>query len=610
MAKSIRNNSDRKSMREKLNSALEKKPTAQSISKKGLSAEHLNKILGNVPKNKHQIIKPNIHVKNGKIKRGSKIKRNPHTNPIPLSNKVLDLPNYSIMETPSWFTSKKNVDVSIIVPLYKSQEVIEEQIASWDLDNDGITKEIIYVDDFCPEKSWQQVMSSWEKRKTELSTPVGKIIINKKNGGFGAACNIGAKHALGRYLLFLNADIKVTKNWVKPMYDLIGSSTTIGIVGNMQLKDGDKVDSLGSEWDWNTKSFLHVGRNIYKKETIKSFYLDTIPKELLEPRKVEMVTGACFIIPRTIFSDLKGFDLNYQIAYWEDADLNMRVRASGYQIYCQPNSKVYHKVSHSRAGYHPFMNENRRLFLERWVDSNLIEAYSINDDISEMKNLKNESIVVYTAITGGYDALKTQKETATKDVEFIAFVDEPYPDHATWDFVPAHKEFSDPNRNAKIHKVMPHLYFPDKEYSLWMDGSVNIEFTFDVKRLIELYLKNADLAIFKHPERNCIYVEANTCIQRKLDSADIIINQVKRYTADKYPPNAGLVEATIILRRHTPQIIKFNEAWWEEIKKGSKRDQISFNYVAKKTGLKYNYFPGSLRKKNYLFSREGHNKKR
>jgi hypothetical protein len=255
------------------------------------------------------------------------------------------------------------------------------------------------------------------------------------------------------------------------------------------------------------------------------------------------------------------------------------------------------------------MNENRRFFLERWVDSNLIEAYSIDEDI-EVKDIKNESIVVYTAITGGYDNLKPQPETATKNIDFVAFVDEEYKENPLWKFLPAHKEFSDPNRNAKIHKIMPHLYFPDKEYSLWIDGSVNIEFSFDMKRLIELYLKNADLAIFKHPERNCIYVEANTCIQRKLDSIDVIINQVKRYTADKYPPNAGLVEATIILRRHTDQIKKFNEAWWNEIKNGSKRDQISFNYVAKKLGLKYNYFPGNLRKKNFLFSRESHKKRK
>lgn len=598
-------------MQEKLNAALDKKPTAQSLGRQGIPAESLNKIIGNIPRNKHQIIKPNIHVKNGKIKQGKSKRTKKQIAPLslPLSKKILELPDYSLLETPDWFSSQKPVDVSIIVPLYKSQDVIQEQIESWSFDDDGLKKEIIYVDDCCPNQSWQKVLSSWEKRKQDVKTPIGKIIINKRNGGFGAACNIGAKHAQGRYLLFLNADCTTTPNWIKPMYDLVDSGSAIGIVGNMQLKEGDKVDSLGSEWDWGSKSFLHVGRNIYKKEIIKSFHLDTIPKELLEPRKVEMVTGACFIIPQNLFSNLKGFDLNYQIAYWEDADLNMRVRASGYKIYCQPNSKVYHKVSHSRAGFHPFMNENRRVFLERWVDSNLIDAYSIDDDV-ESKNINKESIVVYTAITGGYDNLKTQPESATKDVDFIAFVDEAYPENPTWDFLPVHKEFSDPNRNAKIHKVMPHLYFPNKEYSLWIDGSVSIEFSFDLKRLIEIYLKDADLAIFRHPERNCIYAEASTCIQRKLDNPEVIIKQIKKYTTNKYPPNAGLVEATIILRRHTKQVKEFNEAWWNEIKNGSKRDQISFNYVAKQVGLKYSYFPGSLRKRNFLFSREGHKKRK
>jgi hypothetical protein len=43
----------------------------------------------------------------------------------------------------------------------------------------------------------------------------------------------------------------------------------------------------------------------------------------------------------------------------------------------------------------------------------------------------------------------------------------------------------------------------------------------------------------------------------------------------------------VILRRHTPAVAAFNEAWWAEIQAGSRRDQVSFTYVAWKLGLRY-----------------------
>ena len=57
----------------------------------------------------------------------------------------------------------------------------------------------------------------------------------------------------------------------------------------------------------------------------------------------------------------------------------------------------------------------------------------------------------------------------------------------------------------------------------------------------------------------------------------------------------------MILRRHTDAIRRLNEAWWNEIVRGSRRDQLSFNYVAWKLGLSYATFPLSLATGNGLF---------
>jgi len=548
-------------------------------------------------------------VRGRKVNRFSS-KNRPERVGVSIKRKPFVPPDFKLHVTPDWFTKDQNVDVSIIVPCFKSREEIQKQIESWDLKDDGLTKEIIYVDDCCPQKTYQAILESWEKRKSELNGTVGKIVFTGRNAGFSNACNTGFKFARGEYVIFLNADTTVTPNWIKPMYDCFVNKE-VGIVGNLHMRSENTIDSCGSEWDWGQGAFLHAGKHIYKKkQLLRPYTLETAPPDLLTTHEVEMVTGACFMMPSILFQKIKGFDTEYRIGYWEDADLCMRVHAHGEKILFTPNSKIYHKGGHTHTAAHAFMLENRNLFHRKWVSTKIIQGYlDGNRSKSATFQVDPKSVVVYTAITNktnDYDNLKEQPPN-TRSVDFVAFLEAPQ-ESKTWESRQINKNFPDPNRNAKIHKVLSHRYFPDKLYSLWIDGSVTIDFPFSVERLIEMYLSDCDLALFKHSERNCIYQEANICIQRKLDDTQTIRDQIQRYTKNGYPTNNGLGECTVLLRRHTDQIKAFNEAWWSEIQNGSKRDQISFSYLTHKMGVKFKYFPGHLRAENYLFRRDFHKK--
>lgn len=218
------------------------------------------------------------------------------------------------------------------------------------------------------------------------------------------------------------------------------------------------------------------------------------------------------------------------------------------------------------------------------------------------------ALVVFTAITGDYDSLKLQPESATRRTDLVAFVDGEKTDRKNrWECRSIERAFDDPARNAKIHKILPHRYFPDKTYSLWLDGSVAINFTMPAEQLVSMYLADCDVAVLRHSRRTCIYQEAQAVLHQRLDDPESIRSQIERYTREGYPANAGLAENCVILRRHTAGVQDFNEAWWKEIERGSRRDQLSFNYVAWKCGLRYRYFPTSIISRNGLFRRFAHN---
>lgn len=191
-----------------------------------------------------------------------------------------------------------------------------------------------------------------------------------------------------------------------------------------------------------------------------------------------------------------------------------------------------------------------------------------------------ENITVLTSITGKKDYLVDEQAEG----KYVAYLDTPY-SSSTWEIRKAPDIFRDSRRNSRLPKLLPHLYC-ETEYNIWIDGNVSL--TKPPKELITRYLKDHDIALFKHPKRDCVYDEAVRCATGGLDDPETIIEQVTRYEKAGYAKNKGLCECGIILRRHTPKVRELDEAWFAEYCRGSVRDQISFMYAVDKVGIRLN----------------------
>lgn len=183
-------------------------------------------------------------------------------------------------------------------------------------------------------------------------------------------------------------------------------------------------------------------------------------------------------------------------------------------------------------------------------------------------------MILYTCITGNYDQLHEFETPFRK----ICFTDH-YMVSPSWEIKIVDPE---PKVFRKV-KIMPHLFLPEHDKSVWIDG----------------HLQPQDLTLFdrsgfwlmKHPTRTCIYQEAQECITLRKDNPATINEQVNRYRLDGYPESNGLSATGVLIRDNTPENNAFNEFWWHQVRTGSVRDQLSFNYSAWKTGLKFDRFP-------------------
>ncbi len=198
------------------------------------------------------------------------------------------------------------------------------------------------------------------------------------------------------------------------------------------------------------------------------------------------------------------------------------------------------------------------------------------------------SITVLTAITDGYDTLQA---FPTQDVECetICVTDHPTMLGSGWNRIVHDPRPLHPNLAAKAPKMCPWRY-TDAEFVIWLDGSMKVTSHAFVREVIEFA---RPLAQFVHQHRDCIYDEARHSLELEKYAGLPILEQAIHYREQGHPAHWGLWTGGLIVRRHTPEVEKFGEAWLAECEQWSFQDQISEAPVLREHGLRPVTIPGT-----------------
>ena len=194
-------------------------------------------------------------------------------------------------------------------------------------------------------------------------------------------------------------------------------------------------------------------------------------------------------------------------------------------------------------------------------------------------------VMVYTAISDDYDVLH-RPQVVSEHCDYVCFTDNPNLTSDVWKIRPFPALMDDPVRTAKLPKLLPHLLFADYEISVWVDS--NLAICGDVGRLARQLLTDHYLALFRHPEnRRSVFDEVKACIQLGKDDPDTMIRQVRHYVSEGFSGRAAPACGILFRRHHNPLLIRAMQEWWQQVNRFSRRDQLSFEYIAERHKLKY-----------------------
>lgn len=167
--------------------------------------------------------------------------------------------------------------------------------------------------------------------------PEVRLILLEKNWGFAEGYNKALEQVDAEYYLLLNSDIEVTPNWLTPLLSFMDSHQEVAacqpkLLSIFQRDSFEYAGACGGYLDRYGYPFCR-GRIFDIVEQDKGQYD--------EPAKVHWATGAALLVRARIYKEVGGLDGRF-FAHQEEIEMCWRMRIKGYQIYCLPDSKVYH----------------------------------------------------------------------------------------------------------------------------------------------------------------------------------------------------------------------------------------------------------------------------
>tara|TARA_B100000575_G_scaffold250005_1_gene216689 strand:- start:279 stop:1304 length:1026 start_codon:yes stop_codon:yes gene_type:complete len=164
-----------------------------------------------------------------------------------------------------------------------------------------------------------------------------KIIKHKSNYGFAKGYNKAIKEIKSKYILLLNNDVIVTKNWLKPLITFLESNENFSVV---QPKIKDLNNKKYFEYSGAAGGFIDFFGIPFCRGRIGN-KLEKDTGQYNNSSEIFWGSGSCLLIKLDTFKKIGGFDENF-FMHQEEIDLCWRIQGTGQKIgYCA-KSTVYH----------------------------------------------------------------------------------------------------------------------------------------------------------------------------------------------------------------------------------------------------------------------------
>lgn len=198
--------------------------------------------------------------------------------------------------------------------------------------------------------------------RLECLSVVPKVLRNEANRGFAAACNQGAAATRTDAILFLNPDTLLYGDSLAVPLGYLDdpANADVGIVGIQLREDSGQVTRSCARFP-RARHFLAQCLGVDRLLPATGHYMRDWDHS--DTRQVDQVIGAFFLVRRTLFDELDGFDERFFV-YFEEVDFALRALRRGHTSVYLATANAFHAgggTSHQIKGRRLFYSLRSRL---------------------------------------------------------------------------------------------------------------------------------------------------------------------------------------------------------------------------------------------------------
>ena len=204
--------------------------------------------------------------------------------------------------------------ISLVIPCYNGEKYLEATINSV-LNQTKKPNEILIIDDCSKDKSLEIIKQYSQKQKKI------KLIQNITNKGLSETRNVGIQNSKVDIIVFIDVDCVADKDLVKNLAEIYKK---------------DKEKKIGAIGGYGIESNISTVYDKYRKEYMTQAF--NFKEGLTE---VNWFFGLCCSFRKKVLVEAGLFDPLFR-TNGEDADISMRIKKLGYQVFYSKNTFVYH----------------------------------------------------------------------------------------------------------------------------------------------------------------------------------------------------------------------------------------------------------------------------
>ena len=186
--------------------------------------------------------------------------------------------------------------------------------------------------------------------------PFIKLVENKKNIGYAGGHNSGISKAKADYILVLNNDVVLDKNFLQELWNNRNKADILGIK-NYFYDKRDVFWAIGS----SVNEYLMVAKLKGNKEKDVGQY---------DKMDIDQAVGSAMLVNKKVIDKVGFLDASL-FAYYEETEWQTRAQRAGFKISWVPSAKLWHKVAYSYGGEKSpiaayYLVRNRGYYIQRW----------------------------------------------------------------------------------------------------------------------------------------------------------------------------------------------------------------------------------------------------